>query len=595
MSDASAAPAPTGTDLDAVRRVATLHGLEFDVASLIDRSPLPRPGEVIALAREAEAAARLYAQLSGRPFGGVHEEPVLSAAADAEVLVLPTGRLNPDLLLQIHRVAQERGRCAGLIIGRDAAALTRNAWKTAISLRAARTDARGAAYLNPYAPFVTDERTGWTAVGGGAEPEDARSLLGSGHAILAIETHADIGANAWLHPELLLCPNPPAPSCPTPALRPMCLDSGECYRFRDFPTRDRAWADGRLIAASALSAQALVLFGCALLRPGDGVMSPEFSVGAAVADEAIFGAAMLTWCDAIAAPDGESVAGLVADLARGLSAGEALAGWHASDVARAHGGLMCLLGDPAFALPTAFSCDLPRPDPTLAADDGPAPEPLGGDADFIERVLLMPVPAAGTAELQAAIHRSLAAADGAGAALDERIAELLSAYPWLNKYRGDAAAFRLAARPGLCPQCRVPVRTYDMMYHTEPPLVRSHLLCERCGAAWHRPAASEVVARHTEDGSFHVKGVTGEIIVQLVVETRDPRFRSVERHRLTARKGCAVLRMSNPPPLGPGFTHVHVISRDEIAHFAFRSRGGAELTIASAGGEPTGSSVLAVA
>ena len=578
--------------IEDARRVAELHGLEIECLDVMpERDEIvfaPRKGVVVSISESTVAAADFYARTTGRELVAIDDLDVLSQVANPAILVIPTHMLTADLMLWVHDTSVRSGSAPGLIIGRDAASIMRNAIKSAISLLASRTRPLAVAYVNPYAPYVIQHRNGLIEVGAGAEASDVRALVAAGHPILAIETHADIGANAWLNPSLLLCPNPLG-RVSAGELRPMCLDTGQCYRFRDYPTREEAWADGRLIAPTAIAAQSLIMFGCALLRPVDGVLDPILSVGAAVADEANFGIALVAWCDEVAAEEGGTVAGLISDLSQGVAAGEALALFHRSALAKSLGAYLCLLGDPEFQLPRSFECDVILPSLRICSDGEVPRAPALPLHRLIDEILLAPTYVSATSEIQDRLRQILNTASRPPTARDSRmtwqvIADLLSSYPWLNKYNADYWSGRMASALEDCPQCLMPARTYDLFYEADRDLIRQSLLCERCGAAWNRGADSRVKATYLGGQHLRVEGLYGDVIVNVVVEARDNRFTSSQRWEFSSLRGVADINLSMDLPQGPGFCHLHVISHDTVDHFSFRCRGGSELYISSTTG-----------
>lgn len=584
------------------RAAAELHGLDL-VATAGARptggSTVERPGLVVGLGRSGAAVAPLYAHLTGRKYVLAADAEALEAVHDVAVL-LSERRLFDDQVAKLLYARDDRQAAPGLLLGGDVAELTLLAKRVALSLSAAPADGLRRVLVHTSAPFTRLEHPGAVVLGGGADNEEVLRAVSGQASVLAIHTKADIGANAWLTADSLLCPNDLEGEARAVA-GPVCLTTGRCYRLAGSPTRVEAWREGRLVSAGRLSASVMVIHGCAILRPDDGVLSPAFTVGAAVIAKATFGAFIAPYSDTVSAADGGTLNQILNDAADGFSVGEVVQRFNRGQVGRRFGTVLCLVGDPAFRMapdPAGFRF----PD-TAGVADGARPVSAtawrtAADA-FIAEVVAQRRFAARSRAAAAASHvqtRLEAATTRVGETsyledlgqawgeLRDGLVRLLGENLNLGDFGSACYDHGPATEQGRCPHCDTPVRRFVLRHDRESRLDRDHLSCTACGAMWNRPVGSALQVTYAGDNRFSIEGHDDEVAVQVTFEQRDKVTTTRARYVVEADLTSFCVAPGLTALAGPLLCHIHVVGHAEIAYFVYRCRGDrGALAMATAG------------
>lgn len=488
-------PVANDATLAALTRLAAL----FD-ATLVAAEPQPgrpaarsRHGQtVVSAAPEADAAAALYAHLTGRRFLPA-AQPARAAHQRPDVVVAPTRLLTPPFLAALHG---DPDRAPGLIAAASPSALLRQALLRAAALRLCGGPARRSVEVMHHFAISRAEMEGRELFGNQAPREELRHVLGRGSEVLSIFTVGD-GIDAALGP-LILCPIAGGSSRPAPG-PPPCVVSDTCHRLQ-LPLAEAAASRG-LVAPEALVARVLLLHACWGIQPSGSLHGQDWGYGWRLAVSDRLGAIVTTWQITLGAP--ADTGGLARMLARGTPLGTAVARFNHGKQARRTGQLLCLLGDPDFRL---------RPGPLRvsglrATSDRPRP-PAGERRQlaFLSAYLeaTEPKPASQAAQETARISVGMcqrlawrglaidAPGETAGAVMRAAMLDFLCAHGTIPAYHWMALGHpeRSAASDSGCLVCGQPDSEVTLRLRVEGAERRLLTLCPRCGLTEDRPVSA---------------------------------------------------------------------------------------------------------
>ena len=518
-------PVADDATLAALTRLAALFDGNLVVTKPIagqSRAAAGRAGTVLSAAAEADAAAALYAHLTGRRFVAA-AHAARASLWRPDVVVAPAHLLAPGFLSSLHG---DPDRAPGLIAAATPAALLRQAVLRAAALRLCGGPARDSVDVMPHAPVGETAAEGRHIFGGLAPREALRHALGRGSEILSVFTVGD-GLDAVLGP-LILCPLAGTPARPAPQ-EPPCVGSGTCHRLQ-LPMTEATGSPG-LVPPEALAARLLLLHACWGIQPVGSLYGQAWGYGWRLADSDRLGAIVTTWQITIGAPaDTEALARL---LARGIPLGRAVAQFNHGHRARRTGQLMCLLGDPAFRLAPS-----PRTAPALRRERGPgrphpAPSSAGvaGHLAFLAACLEVTDLKPGSEIAQETARRAVAVCqrlawegrtidspgEVAGATMRTAMLDFLCAHGTIPAYHWMRLGHPVrAASSGCCLACGQPDSEVVLRLRVPGVASRRLTLGPRCGLTEDRPVgvarlglavAGPLVRLHRPAASGHAAAV----------------------------------------------------------------------------------------
>ena len=446
---------------------------------------VPLPGLVYSLGKEANAAAELYANLTGRFHRPCEDPDALSAGCD-DVIVGLTGILTPELM---HRafVRGDTRRAPGLICAPTAEELLAVCQRQASKLVRGPKKPLRRIFLFPALDFAVIYRGSDLFVGGTVSADVLVPLLSSGADMLVIFTHSG-GLDIRLSWKLFGCPYPsPAEKA---ELMPACQTLGRCLRALTM-SPDAAWDAGLLVPLTAIRADILVIVSCNVVRLVDGIMDPAYGVGATLLRQADFGVLVTTWRAESHLNFGLYCNAFLNDLASGTSVGRAVASFNGSEYARKFGANLCVVGDPCYALPSGLEFpELPLPPAGKGAHSAqPAKmhHSTRSQAVLLQDSIDAALPGAGR-YFDANKGRSLAASLSSCSEneeaykledLDGKLLDFLGSAPFVDRFRAPNHAIGLS-EDGICPSCLSPARVHWRIfpdYQVRPWRIVS---CARC-------------------------------------------------------------------------------------------------------------------
>ncbi|MDQ3804002.1 MAG: hypothetical protein M3416_09260 [Acidobacteriota bacterium] len=334
-------PVCTEEEREALSQLASLFG--FSLKSV------PRnPGrgvdacteEVVGLGREVEFHAQLYAHLTGRRFRLFETfEELASGGSRPTVLLTLHQRLTPSVM--DYMSTADAGMIPGII-----SADSLDALRLQVLLRSAAASLCGPVEIpridvQPLLPEGGFYEPGRVIVGGKASRDALIAALKQGAGVLTIDTHSD-GVDAYLGPELTLCPMDRVHPKASTEKAPFCHPTGVCYRHK-IPVTDARQAN-LLFSPDSISARVLILNSCrGVLLPG-GLIDPLWGFAWRLCQNPAIGAVVMT-CEMLLhqAPVSNP---LSRDIASGMPVGRALAQFLGARESRSLGHRMCLFGDP---------------------------------------------------------------------------------------------------------------------------------------------------------------------------------------------------------------------------------------------------------
>lgn len=339
------------SDLEVLRTIANSFG--GTVAEC--RNPIVRKlsgnGEVIALGKEVEAEAELYAHLTRRKCVVASNFRDLRRLGTDAVVVTTEDWVNEELL-QILSEESPQTNSVGLIYAaalpelrqqvllRSAAAYFSHSDLAAVPL-VQRIDLLS---TTPISYTVTPE---WQLLGAEATPEEMKLALSAGAGVLSLISHSD-GMDAPLTKDAVLCAVPGARAGNAPlSASPACIVTGVCYR-RHEPV-DVALASGFLIFPDIIKARIMVADLCWGLLPPLDVVHPAWGMGRRLLENYSIGAFITGW--EIMRSSLQLIAPLSDAIANGTPVGKALAEQKTSEGWKKFARRMCLIGDPRVCVP----------------------------------------------------------------------------------------------------------------------------------------------------------------------------------------------------------------------------------------------------
>jgi hypothetical protein len=134
-----------------------------------------------------------------------------------------------------------------------------------------------------------------------------------------------------------------------------------CTQLANFPLREQAWGEQKIMGLPNLKAGVLVIYSCSVIRTGKPTfVAQATNFGHLLSANATYGACIVTWKQEQSLGDGSELNALLNDVASGLEVGKALGKFNRSNVAKLIGTRLCLLGDPLYCLrPSLSAATLP--------------------------------------------------------------------------------------------------------------------------------------------------------------------------------------------------------------------------------------------
>jgi|SRR5579859_37316 len=483
---------------------------------------LALPGTVFALGSEAEAAARLYALLTGRPCR-ICKTATDVAASLNDVVICITSELSPHLMYQLY-VREQSSGLPGLIFAGTPALLESVCKSQAAKLlRSGRPNPRRI-FLHTKLNFAARTRGTDSFVSGQEPAETLYPLLSAGAAILSIFGHSD-GISLDISHAKVLCPFIDLPPDPDRGLWPSCQVMERCTKFPMMPRVREAKSAGWILPLKLLRATIGVIGTCAAVRLRDGVVDPAYGLAAALLHQADFGAIVTTWRKEPSSADGGHLNGLINDLSAGVNVGVATAALNRSPFCERFGARYCIVGDPCFAL--AGDGDYPQ----LPVMTKPAitalPEPSAGETKETSRARLVrdailhslhsnPAYDLSKGEklaLELAEYAQTGAAagppDDALSPIDHRLLEFLSGFPWLPGFFQHLGWIEGITENVPCPACSAPSRISHLIFPRHARQRRDLTSCSSCGDVRDMPVNWEIALDLTKVklGSFSLSGI----------------------------------------------------------------------------------------
>jgi len=333
---------------------AQLHGLAVTELEdfLASAAATPTAGTVVAASEEVKESAQRYAALTGRDPHRVCMLDDLPAGVHPAVVVTLSRSVSARTFRRLydHDADAGAGAAAGLLIASNVEELNRVLLKSAASVACAGLlEAKQLAMIYADHDFPAIHRGPHSFLSGTSAKADVLEAVSTGVPIVAVFTH-NTDFDLRLSPTLQLCPYPPG-AAPRPDPLPPCLQSDRCTRLAGLPARGQAWRDQRIVGFPMLKAGVLVVHSCSVVRTGKPTfIAAASNLGNFLSADASYGACITTWKQELAPGDGSSLNTLLNDVASGQAVGCALAQFNRSDVAKASGARLCLLGDPLYRL-----------------------------------------------------------------------------------------------------------------------------------------------------------------------------------------------------------------------------------------------------
>ncbi len=303
---------------------------------------------VVAFGAAVAEEAALYAHLTQRRVELVEGISGLERVAAPEVIVALDEQLDYDLLSFLYRNVQSP-LATGIVAAPDLSSLRLQVLvRSAAALLCCDVDLRRVDLL-PMLAFAKTASSECVMLGQAASSQETAAMISTGAGVLSIQTHSD-GIDAFLHPELILCPMVPTHLALPEHDLPRCRLNGTCHRLH-IPLEE-ALGSGMLFPPELLQARILVLDVCWGLRPPSDVNSAGWGYMHKLLHTYRVGAILVTWEFVRTHP--RLMTSLADDIAAGEPVGIALAR-HNRKVEPATGNWMCLIGDPRVKLPAAPS------------------------------------------------------------------------------------------------------------------------------------------------------------------------------------------------------------------------------------------------
>lgn len=496
-------PLRSKKDFAALERLALVFGGRLERVSV--RKGVPQrltKEDVVALGRDANSAAQLYAHLTRRRFQTALNLDTLKHKAFPSVVVTTPEHLSVELLDWLY---SHSGRSApGIVCGDGGASLRRQVLVRAAAamlcgpLNAVRSD------IFPTTPIAAIRGPGFELLGSKASASERCQALARGAGVLTIMTHCD-GVDAFMGTDLTVCSMKQIPNKISLSAAPRCRLTGFCHRH-EIPVL-QAVGSGAVFPPDEIAARVFVWDVCFGVMPIGSAVDAQWGIGIRLLDNAGIGAILTTWQIVLSSPETASRLGRA--IASGVPVGIAVARFNASRASRAGHHRVCLLGDPRVRLPVAPVQQHPPTHPNSfsprsAADaeqlrqvsllrlcmvDAKLRAPNSPQAAFASRALEA-IEAFETAASKGvaitALHPQLGN-DMRAAVLDYALSRGKLLESWMPFMRG----FRATA-PRSCPVCDRQANALEAVMHPPGVYARRLVLCAICGVLEDAPTTSDI-------------------------------------------------------------------------------------------------------
>jgi|GEM_PF-2481246 len=349
-------PIRSREDHQALAQITELFGAEMKEVNSQPGKTRAGLEDVVGLGEDVEDAARLYAHLTNRRFRPAINLDALMLQGVPTVIVTQSSSLKSELMEFLYE-PRRNGWATGIIAASTTEGLYRQVLVRAaaavlrVPTKTIRID------FSPELPISRTVADGQEVLGGKASADEIKAALGRGADLLTAYTHSD-GIDAYLGPELTLCPMGFNPVEADEMLSPRCIVTGMCHRLAN-TTVKAGLRSGAFLSPHALSARIFIWNTCYGLLPPDGMVDPAWGLGSRLIESASIGALITTWEISIT-EDGHTEK-LSRDLMRGIPCGDALARFNRSQDSRRFGShRLCLIGDPRVQLMAQMSGGLKR-------------------------------------------------------------------------------------------------------------------------------------------------------------------------------------------------------------------------------------------
>lgn len=507
--------------------------------------------------------ARLYAHLTSRRCVRADRISVLDDKALAVILISPDG-LTSSLYGELYSRSVEFGRAIGVLSSRSAESLWMQVLVRSASTTFAPTFARDVDLL-PTTPVASTFGPTRAVAGPDTARDQLGVLLAGPSDTLTLTTHAD-GVDASLGPGRILCSFANGLPSASAFAAPRCVVTGDCHRSGH--RREQTAAEGSLIDPGSINARRVLLNTCLAFLPSDGVVSPIWGLGLALADNPTIGAVVGTWEVTVISP--QRLPDLLVALRKHESLGHAIGALNRQSETDALMPRLCLFGDPSLR---NSSVGAPAEGPAAREGHrrtGPRHQRLEqlsdrARIDGLSAVLRAASPESrGTDSL--AIARATAA--DARATIRDETSELSSPQRaqvgWsllryglecgrLSEGWMSIADFSLPATSGVCDICRASTRITRAVFDEPGVAPRTLITCSRCGVVADLPTGS-TLSWTIRGGEFVLRGVphlTDDWVAGLLVASSS-REDDVTSEWPRSLSGWPADKMGIPAMLPPG-------------------------------------------
>jgi hypothetical protein len=339
-------PVRSADDLDALAQICDLLGVGLREVEAMPGAAVATSELVVAINKNVEQAAQLYAHLSNRRVKVITTLADLAQGEFPAVVVTKFEGLTSTILDQLYSFDNQYS-APGLIVADTPDLLRRQ-----VLVRTAAANFHGSLKSTQCHVFPNLESLeefssqNLRILGGRATTSALQSAFQCKAGVVSVTTVSD-GIDASLAPETILCGMDQISAMASEKFSPRCHTTGHCHRI-GIPVGE-ALLSGKLISPDTIKAGIFVWNACWGLRPPEHVIDPVWSLGNRLLASAVIGAVVTSWQMTITSPD--YAMNISEDLAKGISVGEAVAHFNRSEPSRRVQHRMCLLGDPRVALP----------------------------------------------------------------------------------------------------------------------------------------------------------------------------------------------------------------------------------------------------
>lgn len=524
-------PMCTPAQEQSLRQVAELHAASLEVveAAELPAPPVSRTGVVVAFGQSCADAGRLHAELTGRRWVVVDDVDALSRIADVSVLVLTADRLAGRVLQHLY-VERRDGVAAapGLLVAPDQETLLIVVLRAAAALQLSGRAANGRTFLFPRDDFDQQRQGNDLFLGSLAPDTDVDDALGTGSAILSIQSHSN-GFDTWIGENRLLCPFAQSLSVANQEEAPLCAENHRCSRFPSYPSIDSLRHKGWLVPLSAPRARILLAYSCGILKVTEDLIHPRHSLGLQLSLNAHLGALITTWHTERDDPTRTALNGLINALSRGVPVGEAVASFAATPLARHYATSLCVLGDPDYRIAPMEQAP-PLPEPVWQSRDW-RPIPVEGSPAPRARQLIDGIRVAlddganlpaervtSCVEALTLVATSPNPTPADIASASRAAADLIARWPWLDDFLASKGRLGPSEDRHRCGSCGAPARRYEVAF--DPSLEVAHravLDCTSCGEIRNLPAGSalRLDGRRLSEGRLALLGVPPDAVASV--------------------------------------------------------------------------------